>query len=159
VNKLISLLLFFIISNSIALKAQERDGIYDSLAISFLREVYPHENIGFRSDTMKGIKKTVRNFYAYRSFHLTIKDSLTIEMVNLGAYLSEGGWYIAIIDSSKERKTYLYLGKKNLEDDLERLRRYFESKRGILKKEYKLEILDLFLRCENGQIETPVYIH
>jgi hypothetical protein len=158
-TRYLSLVLFFIVSDCAAVIAQERKAFYDSLAISFLHKVYPQEIIGFRNDSINGIKKTVHNFYAYPSFHMTVGDSLTVELVNFGVYYSEEGWYIAIVDSNKNGRTYLYLGRKTIEDDLELLRNYFEAKRGILKREYKLEILELYLRCVNGQIQTPVYIH
>ena len=153
------ILFFVVIGTSTAIEAQEKKGFYDSVAISFLKQIYPHYNIGFRNDTSNGTIKRVHNFYAYPSFHLTTNDSLSIEVVNLGTYFSEERGFILIIDSNKNGKVYMCLGEKSLEDDLAQLTNYFESKKKILKIEYKLEILDLFLRCKNGQIKTPVYIH
>ncbi|MBN9386217.1 MAG: hypothetical protein J0H74_35995 [Chitinophagaceae bacterium] len=140
-------------------KSQEISKSCDSLALSFLHENYPQDNIGFRTDTTNGKVRTGRNFYSYESFHLRINDILSIFLINFGLYDSEGGNYVVIIDKEKSDKTYLFLGKNSLEDDLAQLNKYFMSKKSILKNRYKLEILDLFLRCKKGQIKTPVYIH
>lgn len=153
---LTALLLFFL--HNLA-RSQEDNKCFDSLALSFLHEKYPQDVIGFRKDTVSGKIETVRNFYSYESFHLRISDVLSIVLVNFGLYDSGGGNYIAIIDKRKDDTAYLFLGKDSLEDDLTQLNKYFMQKKGVLKKRYKLEILDLFLRCEKGQIKTPVYIH
>jgi hypothetical protein len=129
------------------------------LALSFLHKNFPQDFIGFRNDTMNGKVRTGRNFYSYESFYLRINDALSISLINFGLYDSEGGNYIVIIDKRKDDTAYLFLGRDSLEDDLAQLNKYFMQNKIVLKKRYKLEILDLFLRCEKGQIKTPVYIH
>jgi len=155
----IVLIILLVVGLSALVKSQENSKSCDSLALSFLHENYPKDFIGFRNDTINGKVRTGRNFYSYESFRLCINDERSIFLINFGLYDSEGGNYVVIIDKDKSDKTYLFLGKGSLEDDLTQLNKYFISKTSILKNRYKLEMLDLFLRCKKGQIKTPVYIH
>ncbi len=108
-TRYLSLVWFFIVIDCAAINAQEKKAFYDSLAISFLHKVYPYDSIGFRIDTINGIRKKGHNFYAYPSFHLTVSDSLTIELVNFGVYYSEEGWYITVIDLGNKKWQDIHL--------------------------------------------------
>lgn len=139
--------------------SQENIKWCDSLAISFLRGKEFGGNIGIKRDTINGKIRLGKNYYCYESFRLKVDDTSSIFVVNLGAYDSGGDKYIAIIEKNKNIKIPFFLGEKKLEDDLEWLGYYFKSKGNKLKREYKIEIVDLFLRSKRGQIETPKYIH
>lgn len=139
--------------------SQENNGKYDSLAISFLRKKEFGEGIGIKRDSLNGKVMIGKNYYCYESFRLKVDDTLSISVINIGAYDSDGKKYIAIIDKKKDKKVVSFLGEKKLEDDLEWLAHYFKNNGKKLKEEYKIEITDLLLRSKRGQIETLKYIH
>lgn len=105
-------------------------------------------------------KGRASSFYCYDAFRARIDDTLSIRVVNFGNLDNDDRInLILIVDSTSRKKSCFYLGRASTSDDLQRIQDYFTAKGALLIDLFKLEILDLLVRCKLGYIRTDTYIH
>ncbi len=152
-------IIFFALNIFSKAVSQETKKWEDSLVISFLQNTVFGDKIEKIKDTINGKIVESKNYYCYKSFSLKINAMTKIYLINFGTFITERPIYTAIIDESNNEKNVFIVGEKKFEEDLEQLNNFFKNKEPILKEEYEIEIVDLFLRCRQGQRKTPAYLH
>jgi hypothetical protein len=145
-------LLYFFCNSIYAQTKSEINDQFDSSIISkYLLKLYP--------DTDENVLGSGRH-YDYVSFYLPVKTTRdTFKILNFGENTTHRpSLMLILVKSEKSNLREILLGEKSIETDLVILRNLFDSY-VALEKNYKLEILDIWLQSRKGIEETSRYLH
>ncbi len=156
-------LLFMDIEAQIPKEYQNKDRYSDSIALDYLRNAYPGRHIGYSAITLNNETKNVRNYNSYVAFELPIQvNDITIDtirVVNFGVTSEHDPCFMLVLHYTNKAVKHFVLGKAALNNDVKKLQRFLKSLKGRVKENHLIEIWDLFVKCKQGIIFTPLYIH
>lgn len=132
----------------------------DSVILRLLTKYYPGDSISKKHIVINGEIKDIKKYYGYLSFRLPINKSGEIRIINFGTYSEHNPNFMLVLKCFGDKKEESFvLGKNNLEEDLKLLDNLFSSFLQAVDEKYKLEILNLFLQCKQGILQTHCFIY
>lgn len=144
-------------------KYQKIDTYSDSIVLKYLNSTYPNDSLGWSQIILKGKKQAVRNYYDYLAFSLPVKmekvGTDTIKMINFGPNADHRPCFTLVLHKSDNVTDYFILGRETFISDILKLQNFTSKLGGEVKEKCLIEIWDLFVKCRQGIIYTPLYVH
>ncbi len=143
-----------------ASKKDEHTEFYnDSIALDYLKDIYPDRNIGWSEILLNNKRQKVRNFHSQVCFRLPAVSNDTIVAVSFGINSDHEPCFMLVIWKNDQNIARVLLGKESLNAEVSSLQNFITNLAHPIEEKYQLELWDLFVKCRQGVSNMPLYIH